>query len=55
VLGTPTSALLAAAAEAGLDLDLRPISGSPIQELLCWTREQAISRTLHRHGNLRRG
>lgn len=53
VLGTPSDALLTGAAEAGIDLDLRPITGNPVQELLCWTREQAISQTLHRHGNLR--
>ena len=53
VLGTPSEALLTGAAEAGIDLDLRPVSSDPMQELLCWTREQAISQTLHRHGNIR--
>ncbi|MFI7586368.1 bifunctional proline dehydrogenase/L-glutamate gamma-semialdehyde dehydrogenase [Spongisporangium articulatum] len=53
VFGDPSERLLVEAAQARVDLDLRPLQGSPEQELLCWAREQAVSRTLHRHGNLR--
>ncbi|MCU1491336.1 MAG: putA [Acidimicrobiaceae bacterium] len=38
--------------DAGLDADVEPLSAVGSVELLHWTREQAESRTLHRHGNI---
>jgi RHH-type proline utilization regulon transcriptional repressor/proline dehydrogenase/delta 1-pyrroline-5-carboxylate dehydrogenase len=53
VIGAQSPELLAQLAQRKIDVDLRQISANPAMELLCWTREQAISRTLHRHGNPR--
>jgi RHH-type proline utilization regulon transcriptional repressor/proline dehydrogenase/delta 1-pyrroline-5-carboxylate dehydrogenase len=39
--------------DAGLDVDVEPLSPFGEVELLRWTREQAVSETLHRHGNVR--
>ena len=44
--------VLRAAHEAGVVVDDQPITGDGRVELLRWLREQAISRTLHRFGNL---
>jgi RHH-type proline utilization regulon transcriptional repressor/proline dehydrogenase/delta 1-pyrroline-5-carboxylate dehydrogenase len=47
-----SESLLRAAHEAGVVVDDQPITGNPHVELLRWLREQAISRTLHRFGNV---
>ena len=44
--------VLRAAHAAGVVVDDQPITGDGRVELLRWVREQAISRTLHRFGNL---
>jgi RHH-type proline utilization regulon transcriptional repressor/proline dehydrogenase/delta 1-pyrroline-5-carboxylate dehydrogenase len=41
--------------DAGFDADVEPLSGIGEVELLRWTREQAVSETRHRHGNVRPG
>lgn len=38
--------------DAGLEVDVTPVAGNADVELLRWSREQAVSRTMHRHGNL---
>jgi RHH-type proline utilization regulon transcriptional repressor/proline dehydrogenase/delta 1-pyrroline-5-carboxylate dehydrogenase len=44
--------LLAAAHDAGIAVDRAPVTHEGAVELPCWLREQAVSRTLHRHGRL---
>ena len=39
--------------DAGFEVDAQPLSSLGQTELLRWTREQAISETMHRHGNMR--
>jgi RHH-type proline utilization regulon transcriptional repressor/proline dehydrogenase/delta 1-pyrroline-5-carboxylate dehydrogenase len=51
-LGPVPSALQRAAAEAGLPLDDEPVVGRGRIELLRWVREQAVSITQHRYGNV---
>jgi RHH-type proline utilization regulon transcriptional repressor/proline dehydrogenase/delta 1-pyrroline-5-carboxylate dehydrogenase len=51
----PASAeLLAAAFDAGVAVDPAPAIAEPTIELRRWVIEQAISRTMHRHGRLLR-
>ena len=38
--------------DAGYEVDTTPIACDGEAELLRWAREQAVSHTLHRHGNL---
>ncbi|MGH8980495.1 MAG: proline dehydrogenase family protein [Acidimicrobiales bacterium] len=38
--------------DAGLDVDVEPLVAIGGYEVLRWTREQAVSVTLHRHGNV---
>ncbi|HTX62086.1 MAG TPA: proline dehydrogenase family protein, partial [Acidimicrobiales bacterium] len=38
--------------DRGLEVDVEPLVGLGTYELLRWTREQALSTTLHRHGNV---
>ena len=38
--------------ETGAEVDDEPVVASGTYELLRWTHEQAVSRTLHRHGNV---
>jgi hypothetical protein len=40
--------------DAGVEVDVEPMVPLGEIELLRWTREQAVSETLHRHGNIRR-
>jgi RHH-type proline utilization regulon transcriptional repressor/proline dehydrogenase/delta 1-pyrroline-5-carboxylate dehydrogenase len=47
-----SDALLRAAHAADVAVDHTPVTGDGRVELPCWVREQAISRTLHRHGRL---
>jgi RHH-type transcriptional regulator, proline utilization regulon repressor / proline dehydrogenase / delta 1-pyrroline-5-carboxylate dehydrogenase len=44
--------LLAAAHAAGVAVDTTPVTGHGRIELPCWLKEQAVSRTMHRHGRL---
>jgi RHH-type proline utilization regulon transcriptional repressor/proline dehydrogenase/delta 1-pyrroline-5-carboxylate dehydrogenase len=41
-----------AAVDAGLWVDSIPVACEPHRELMHWVREQSISETLHRHGNI---
>ena len=54
VIGTADSALLAAAHATGLAIDRSPVTDDGHLELAHWVREQAVSRTMHRHGRLLR-
>jgi hypothetical protein len=38
--------------DAGISVDSEPLVAAGTYELLRWTREQAVSTTLHRHGNV---
>ena len=38
--------------DAGHEVDVTPVAGDGEVELLRWCREQAVSRTMHRHGNV---
>ena len=40
--------------DAGFEVDVEPLSPIGRIELLHWAREQAVSETCHRHGNIRR-
>lgn len=53
-LGRKSEPVLRAASEAGADIDRRrPVAAGAV-EIPRWCREQAISETRHRYGNLRR-
>jgi len=52
LLGAVGDALRLAAYDAGLWVDDVPVVGHPARELLRWVREQAVSETRHRHGNV---
>ncbi|MHB1535694.1 MAG: proline dehydrogenase family protein [Acidimicrobiales bacterium] len=52
LLGACEDKLRLAAHDAGLWVDDLPVVAQPTLEALRWLREQAISETLHRHGNL---
>ena len=53
-LGAPSEPVLRAASDAGVDIDRRrPVAAGAV-EIGRWCREQAISETRHRYGNLRR-
>ena len=51
LLGTDPSERLALL-DAGAEVDVEPLVGLGTYELLRWTREQAVSTTAHRHGNV---
>ena len=51
-LACPDPTLRLAMLDAGLEVDTEPLVASGTYELERWTREQAVSRTLHRHGNV---
>jgi RHH-type transcriptional regulator, proline utilization regulon repressor / proline dehydrogenase / delta 1-pyrroline-5-carboxylate dehydrogenase len=51
-LGTVDDAQRSAAIEAGLWVDDTPVAIDPERELLRWVREQAVSESRHRHGNI---
>jgi RHH-type proline utilization regulon transcriptional repressor/proline dehydrogenase/delta 1-pyrroline-5-carboxylate dehydrogenase len=55
LLGTHSPALLRALHRAGVWVDATPVVADGELELLRWTREQSVSRTLHRHGNIVHG
>jgi len=52
MIGEAGDALRLAAYDAGLWVDDIPVVGHPSRELLRWVREQSISETRHRHGNV---
>jgi len=52
VLGEVTDDLRLAALDAGVWLDCVPVAEHPTLEALRWVREQSVSQTMHRHGNL---
>ncbi|HUP75322.1 MAG TPA: bifunctional proline dehydrogenase/L-glutamate gamma-semialdehyde dehydrogenase [Acidimicrobiales bacterium] len=52
LLGSHAPALLRALHRAGVLVDATPVVADGELELLRWTREQSVSRTLHRHGNV---
>ncbi len=51
VLGEPDPELLASLYDRAAWLDLAGVVADPGREALRWVREQAVSLTLHRHGN----
>lgn len=53
LLGGAGDELRLAAMDAGVWVDDSAVVGAPAIEALRWVREQAVSETLHRHGNLR--
>jgi RHH-type transcriptional regulator, proline utilization regulon repressor / proline dehydrogenase / delta 1-pyrroline-5-carboxylate dehydrogenase len=52
LLGRSSDELRLAAHDAALWVDDLPLVGDPSLELLRWVREQSVSETLHRHGNV---
>ena len=52
LLTSASARLRAAANEHGIEIDGEPVSVSGRRELRRWLREQAISRTTHRHGRV---
>ncbi|MET0457634.1 MAG: aldehyde dehydrogenase family protein, partial [Ilumatobacteraceae bacterium] len=55
LLTTVDGRVLEACHEAGVAVDTTAITHDGRVELPCWLREQAISRTLHRHGRIPNG
>jgi RHH-type proline utilization regulon transcriptional repressor/proline dehydrogenase/delta 1-pyrroline-5-carboxylate dehydrogenase len=51
-LAESSAELRLALLDAGLEVDVEPLLAIGTYELLRWTREQAVSTTLHRHGNV---
>ena len=51
LVGTPPSLRLALL-DAGAEVDVEPLVAAGTYELLRWTHEQAVSTTMHRHGNV---
>jgi hypothetical protein len=52
LIGGAGDALRLAVHDAGLWLDDTAVVGHPVRETLRWVREQAVSETRHRHGNV---
>jgi RHH-type transcriptional regulator, proline utilization regulon repressor / proline dehydrogenase / delta 1-pyrroline-5-carboxylate dehydrogenase len=52
LLTSATDALRTACRSQGIEVDTEPVSISGRRELRRWLREQAISRTTHRHGRV---
>jgi RHH-type proline utilization regulon transcriptional repressor/proline dehydrogenase/delta 1-pyrroline-5-carboxylate dehydrogenase len=52
LLGSAGDAVHAAAAEAAVDVDDHPVVHDARTELARWSREQVVSRTLHRYGRV---
>lgn len=52
ILGSPETDLLAAAAGAGMSVLAEPLVSSGRVELPRWLREQSVSRSRHRYGNI---
>jgi RHH-type proline utilization regulon transcriptional repressor/proline dehydrogenase/delta 1-pyrroline-5-carboxylate dehydrogenase len=51
-LGPVDDAIYLAAFDAGLWVDDIPVAADPRREILRWVREQAVSESRHRHGNV---
>jgi RHH-type proline utilization regulon transcriptional repressor/proline dehydrogenase/delta 1-pyrroline-5-carboxylate dehydrogenase len=51
-LGAGPDATRLAAMDAGWWVDDIPVAAEPAREVLRWVREQAVSESLHRHGNV---
>jgi len=52
MLTEPGAALRSGLFERDIDIDCEPVSVSGRRELRRWMREQAVSRTAHRHGRV---
>jgi len=52
LLGAAGDELRMACFDAGIAVDETAVTGDGRVELPCWLREQAVSRTLHRHGRV---
>ena len=52
VLGTVSDSIYAACDERGIPIDDAPVVSAGRIELLRWVREQAVSQTMHRYGNI---
>jgi RHH-type transcriptional regulator, proline utilization regulon repressor / proline dehydrogenase / delta 1-pyrroline-5-carboxylate dehydrogenase len=52
LLGQVADSTRLAALDTGCWVDDIPVAADAGQELLRWVREQAVSETLHRHGNI---
>ena len=52
ILGAPDGPTLVAARAAGVWVDITPVEAAPERELRHWVREQAVSESRHRHGNV---
>jgi RHH-type proline utilization regulon transcriptional repressor/proline dehydrogenase/delta 1-pyrroline-5-carboxylate dehydrogenase len=53
VLGCPSDRVFAECDELGISVDDAPVTSVGRLELLHWTREQCVSETRHRYGNVR--
>jgi hypothetical protein len=51
-LGPVDAEVYLAAFDAGLWVDDIPVTADPGREVLRWVREQAVSESRHRHGNV---
>jgi RHH-type proline utilization regulon transcriptional repressor/proline dehydrogenase/delta 1-pyrroline-5-carboxylate dehydrogenase len=51
-LGTVSDTIYQACDEAGIPIDDAPVSAIGRVELLRWVREQSVSKTMHRYGNI---
>jgi RHH-type proline utilization regulon transcriptional repressor/proline dehydrogenase/delta 1-pyrroline-5-carboxylate dehydrogenase len=54
VIGTVSEAIYAACDEAGIPIDDAPVTSTGRVEMLRWVREQSVTRTMHRYGNITR-
>jgi hypothetical protein len=54
VLGSIDPTTRAAAIESGVWFDDLPVATEPARELQRWVREQAVSESRHRHGDITR-
>jgi RHH-type proline utilization regulon transcriptional repressor/proline dehydrogenase/delta 1-pyrroline-5-carboxylate dehydrogenase len=52
LLGSLPDATRLTVVDTGCWVDDIPVAADPGRELLRWVREQAVSETLHRHGNI---
>jgi RHH-type proline utilization regulon transcriptional repressor/proline dehydrogenase/delta 1-pyrroline-5-carboxylate dehydrogenase len=52
LLGSVDDSVRLAAHQAGMWVDDIPVAADPHREMLRWVREQAVSETRHRHGNV---
>jgi RHH-type proline utilization regulon transcriptional repressor/proline dehydrogenase/delta 1-pyrroline-5-carboxylate dehydrogenase len=50
-----SDAIYAACDEHGIPIDDAPVVSAGRVELLRWVREQSVTQTMHRYGNVRHG